>query len=133
MATVTRSLPFQPDRVSLERPLAGPSMVFDLREETEMLRRESAWRRNRHNARTLAKYADLRVVLTVAQAGVRMKAHEPNERIAVHVLRGHVRLMAGDRVIDVREGQLAALDKALAHEIDAVEESAFLLHVSWPT
>ncbi len=33
--------------------------------------------------------------------------------------------------IEVRAGQLAALDKAMAHEIEALEESAFLIYVSW--
>lgn len=131
MATATPSRPFQPDRVSLARPLADPSMAFDLRPEIQALRQESAWSRNGHNARTLAKYADLRIVLAVAKPGVRMKAHEPNERISVNVLRGHVRLAAGDRTIEIREGQLAAVDKSMTHEIEAIEESAFLLHVSW--
>lgn len=132
MATAITNRPFQPDRVSLARPLAQASMVFDLEAELAALRRESAWHRNGHNARTLAKYADLRIVLAAAQRGVSMKTHEPNERIAVQVLRGHVRFGAGDRVIDVREGQLVTLDKSTAHGIEAVEESAFLLHVSWP-
>jgi quercetin dioxygenase-like cupin family protein len=133
MATAMHTHPFQRDRESLARPLADPAMTFDLDAELEALRGESAWEKNRHNARTLAKYADLRIVLATAKAGVRMKAHEPNERIAVHVLRGHVRLLAGDDEIEVRAGQLAALDKALVHDIEAVEESAFLIHVSWPS
>ena len=132
MATAIPTRPFQPDRESLARPLARPSMAFDLKAELAALRRESAWQRNGHNARTLAKYPDMRIVLAAARRGVRMKTHEPKERIAVQVLRGRVRFEAGDQVIEVVEGQLVTLDKSIAHEIEAVEESAFLLHVSWP-
>ncbi len=107
-------------------------MAFDLNAELTALRRESAWQRNGHNARTLAKYPDLRIVLATAQRGVRMRTHEPNERIAVQVLRGRVRFGAGDQVIEAAEGQLVTIDKSMAHEIEALEESAFLLHVSWP-
>ncbi len=131
MAIATKTRPFDPDRESLARPLADPSMMFDLAAEMEALRRESAWSRNHHNARTLAKYPDMRLVLAAAEAGVRMKTHEPNERIAIHVLRGRVRLLAANAPIEVRAGQLAALDKAMAHEIEALEESAFLIYVSW--
>ncbi len=68
----------------------------------------------------------------MAQRGVRIKTHEPNERIAIQVLRGHVRFEVGDQVIDAHEGQLVMVDRAIAHGIQAVEESAFVLHVSWP-
>ncbi len=132
MATAIPTRPFHTDRVSLARPLAQPSMAFDLNAELNALRRESAWQCNGHNARTLAKYPDMRIVLAVAQRGVRIKPHEPDERIAIQVLRGHVRFEVGDQVIDAHEGQLVTVDRGIAHEIEAVEESAFVLHVSWP-
>jgi quercetin dioxygenase-like cupin family protein len=107
-------------------------MAFDLNDELNSLMGESAWQRNGHNARTLAKYPDLRIVLAAAQRGARIKTHEPNERIAVQVLRGRIRFGVGDRVIEAGEGQLVTVDKSMAHEIEAIEESAFLLHVSAP-
>src|SRR5512143_791253 len=107
MAVVPPTRPFATDRISLERPLAGPFLRFDLADEIDALRRESAFARNRHNGRTLAKYADMRIVLEVAQRGTRMKTHEPGERTSVHVLRGRVRLHVGDgSVVEVRAGQL---------------------------
>ena len=132
MSFAANPRPFQPDRENLARPLAGPFMTFDLVAESEALRRETAYQRNRHNARTLAKYADLRIVLEVAQEGARLTTHEPDERIAVQVLRGRLRVRAGDATIEVAAGHLAALDKATAHQMEALEDSAFLIYVSWP-
>ncbi len=132
MATAIPTRPFHTDRVSLARPLAQPSMAFDLNAELNALRRESAWQCNGHNARTLAKYPDMRIVLAVARRGMHIKTHEPNERIAIQVLRGHVRFDAADQVIDAHDGQLVTIDRAMAHEIQVVEESAFMLYVSWP-
>ena len=132
MAYGASTRPFLPDRPSLERPLSGPCLEFDLDAELARLRSEDTWRRSGHNARTLAKYADVRIVLGCARAGTRMSTHEANERIAVQCLSGHVRVYAGAKTLDLRAGHLAVADKAMAHDIEAVTDSAFLLSVSWP-
>jgi len=133
MAVAPPIRPFEPDRVSLERPLAAPFLRFDLADEIDKLRRESAFTRNGHNGRTLAKYPDMRIVLEVAQRGTRMKTHEPGERTSIHVLRGRVRLHVGDgSVVEARAGQLVAMDRSTTHEIAAADDCAFLLTVSMP-
>ena len=133
MAHATPAVPFLPDRQSLERPLSGTSLDFDFDAEVARLRSEEAWRRNGHNARTLAKYPDVRIVLACARSGTRLSTHEPNLRLTVQCLTGHVRVYAGGRIVDVKEGHLAVIDRAMAHDIEAVRESAFLLSVSWPS
>ncbi len=133
MAYATTTRPFTPDRISLERPLSGPCLEFDLEADLARLHAEDTWRRNGHNARTLAKYPDTRIVLGCARAGTRMSAHEPNERLTVQCLSGHVRVYAGGKAVDLRAGHLAVADKAMAHDIEAVKDSSFLLSVSWPT
>lgn len=132
MAYAASTRPFLPDRLSLERPLSGPSLEFDLEAELARLRSEDTWRRNGHNAQTLAKYPDVRIVLGCARAGTRMPTHEPNERLTVQCISGHVRVYAAGKAMDVKAGHLAVVDKAMAHDIEAVKDSAFLLSVSWP-
>ena len=133
MAYAAPTRPFLPDRPSLERPLSGPCLEFDLEAGLARLRSEDTWRRNGHNAQTLAKYADVRIVLGCARAGTRISTREPNERITVQCLSGHVRVFAGGKVVDLKAGHLAVADKAMAHDIEAVKDSAFLLSVSRPT
>ncbi|HMA47830.1 MAG TPA: hypothetical protein VKP11_11665 [Frankiaceae bacterium] len=120
-------------RVSLERPLAGPHLSFDLSQEIGRLRREPIFGVLGHDARTLVKYPDLRLVLTVARRGIRMRTHETDERLTIQCMSGHMRvhLPDGGRV-DVTGGQLLALDRAMAHELEMLDESAFLLCLSWP-
>ena len=48
-------------------PMAGPFMEFDLPAEIHRLHAETTWSTG-HNARTLIKYDDFRVVLTALQA-----------------------------------------------------------------
>ncbi len=133
MAYATPTRPFAPDRVSLERSLSGPCLDFDLEADLARLRGEDAYRRNGHNARTLAKYPDVRIVLGCARAGTRISIREPNERLTIQCLSGLVRVDAGGKAVDLAAGHLAVADKAMAHDIEAVTDSAFLLSVSWPT
>jgi len=119
-------------RVSLERPLSGPALSFDLPFETALLREEPEWAARGHNARTLAKYPDTRIVLAVMKRGVRIYTHETDERMTIHLLGGRIRVwLPYGESIEVGAGNLATLDRAVAHEIEAVEEAAFLLTVTW--
>lgn len=112
-------------------PMASPFLEFDLAAEVNRLRGETTWSTGR-NARTLVKYDDLRVVLTALQANVRIGAHKSDGRVSVHLVSGHLRLNAAGRMFDLRPGSLVALDRGTTHDIEALEESAFLLTIAWP-
>lgn len=132
MPTATPVEPHQ-SRVSLERPLEGPCLTFDLPFERARLEAEETYARTGHNARTLAKYPDTRVVLTALKAGSKVRTHETDERIAVQVMTGRVRLwLPYGTSEEIGEGGFAVLDRAVAHELEALEDSAFLLTVTWP-
>ncbi|MDP3720113.1 MAG: cupin domain-containing protein [Acidobacteriota bacterium] len=106
-------------------------MEFDLPAETHRLHTESTWSAG-HNARTLIKYDDLRVVLIALHASARLPTHKTEGRISIHVLSGHVQVKAAERTFSLRPGGLIALDQGVPHEVEALEESAFLLTLAWP-
>lgn len=126
---LSRSQPFG-ERFSLERPLDGPHLTFDLAAEADRLRREAPWTERGHNAITLAKYADLRLVLTVLRGGMHMLTHEPEERLALQVVAGRVSVRTGRQRLELSAGHLATLDRAMAHEVEALEDATFLLTVA---
>jgi len=117
------------ERISLERSLQGPHLSFHLGAEADRLRRERPWKEHGHNAITLAKHPDLCLVLEVLRAGSRIATRDPQERLSLEVLSGRIRLHTGSRTIDLSPGHLVVLDRATAHEVEAVEDSAFLLTV----
>ena len=106
-------------------------MEFDLAAEVHRLHGETTWTTGQ-NARTLLKYDDLRVVLTALQANTKIPEHKTDGRISVHVLSGHIQLRASGCTFNLRPGGLLALDHGVAHDIEALEESAFLLTIAWP-
>jgi quercetin dioxygenase-like cupin family protein len=128
VAQVAKSNPFG-ERFSLERPLEGSHLSFDLPAEIDRLRRERPWKEGGHNAITLAKYSDLRLVLAVLRSGMHMVTHEPDERIALQLLSGRLRVRTGTQAVELHAGELLTLDRTTAHEIEALEDAGFLLTV----
>ena len=112
-------------------PMAGPFIDFDLPAEVHRLHAETTWTTGQ-NARTLIKYDNLRVVLTALRTNARLPEHKTEGRISVHVLSGHIQLRADGRTFSLRAGGLLALDRGVLHDVEALEESAFLLTIAWP-
>ncbi len=112
--------------------VAGPALTFDLAEEASRLRAEEAWHQGTNNAKTLVKEPDFRIVLIVVKRGARLQEHRASGRISVQTLSGHVRLHLPDHAVDLPAGRLLALEPGIAHDVEALEESAFLLTIAWP-
>ena len=111
--------------------MAGPYLEFDLTRELKGLHSEPAWSSGQ-NAKTLVKYDDFRVVLTALKARARLPGHQTDGRIPIQTLAGHIQVRAEGRTFDLPTGSLLALDQGLAHDVEALEESAFLLTIAWP-
>ena len=112
-------------------PTASQFLEFDLMREVHQLHEEANWHTG-HNARTLVKYDDLRVVLISLKANMHIPEHKAEGRISVHVLSGHIRLKASTRTFDLHTANLLALDQGIPHDVYALEDSSFLLTIAWP-
>ena len=97
-----------------DRPVEVPLLHLQLSEQLERLRQEPTWRTSGRNAITLAKEPALRVVLM----------------LTFHVLTGSVTFRAGARVESLGSGELIVLESTVAHEVEALEESACLLTIA---
>jgi quercetin dioxygenase-like cupin family protein len=115
---------------SINRPLAGPMLTFDLQEQLEQLRREDSYQRSGRAGRTLAKSGRLRLVLVAMTPDTVIGTHQAESPMTVHVLRGHIHYRADGGVQELREGQVLFFGPGDAHDIRAVEDSALLLTLS---
>jgi quercetin dioxygenase-like cupin family protein len=111
--------------------MAATYLEFDLAREVEQLHREPGWASGQ-NARTLIKYDDFRVVLTALKRGTKIPGHQTEGRISIHTVAGHIQVRAQGRTFDLAAGGLLALDRGVAHDVEALEESAFVLTIAWP-
>lgn len=123
--------------------MAGPDptelgQIFDLAAVEQELRREEAYAREGHTARTLVRAHDLRVVLIAMQAGSRVAAHTMDETVSIQALGGRVRLQAprlarpgAGGKLELTAGQVLVVEARTEHAIEAVGDSAVLLTFGW--
>ncbi len=120
---------------SPERPMhevARAANTFDLAAEVDRLHSEESWRQGTRNAKTLVKEPDLRIVVIALRQGGRMEEHRAPGHISIQTLTGRLRLQVRDQTIDLPAGHVLALDPDVAHDVEALDESAFLLTIAWP-
>ncbi len=113
------------------RQVAAPLLTFDLAQELASLKQETSWHRGDRNARTLVQESGFRVVLTALKAATQLQQHQAAGWSSVHCLEGHVRLESGEDSVDLPAGRLLVLEPGVAHNVEAVEESAFLLSIAF--
>jgi len=112
--------------------LAEPLLQIDLDRELQQLRREDSWQRETgRSSKTLAKYPDFRIVLILMKSGTRMRQHRAEGRISIQQLKGQVRIHLAVRKVTLSTGHLLVLDCGVLHDVEALEESALLLTISW--
>jgi quercetin dioxygenase-like cupin family protein len=104
-----------------------------LEEELDELRRQPHYGTSVPSGRTLLKEPDLRIVLMALKAGGRMEEHHASGPISVQVLEGHVRMHLPDGAVDVPSGRILTLEPRIPHDVEALEDSAFLLTIGRTT
>ena len=112
--------------------LSAPVLTFDLAAEIEQLNGEEHWVKDGRISKTLVKHSDFRIVLMFMKAGTLMQEHKTDARISIHALSGRLLIKLDEQTVDLLAGHLLVLEKGLAHDVTALEESAFLLSISWP-
>lgn len=113
------------------QPMSARYLEFDLAREVEQLHREPEWATG-HDAKTLVKFEDFRVVMIALRARARIPEHQTEGRIAIQTISGHVEVRAEGRTFDLPAGSLLSLDRGLQHDVEALEDSAVLLTIAWP-
>ena len=123
-------------RQSLTRlpELADEVIRKNISEELEKLKDAPTWKRDAgRSSETIVKYAEFRIVLVRMKPGSYMSHHRAEGPISVQVILGKVRIhLPDDRMEDLDPGDLLTLERCLEHDVEALEESAFLLTIAWP-
>jgi quercetin dioxygenase-like cupin family protein len=112
--------------------LSAPLLTFDLAGEIEQLNNEEHWLKGGRISKTLVKHSDFRIVLMFMKAGTLMQEHKTDARISIHALSGRLLIKLDRRTVELPAGHLLVLEKGLLHDVNALEESVFLLSISWP-
>lgn len=114
--------------------LAEEVIRRSIAEELESLKTAPSWQRESgRSSETLVKYEEFRIVLVRMKQGSYMSHHRAEGPISIQALQGKIRVhLPEDRVEDLKPGDLLTLERCLEHDVEALEESAFLLTIAWP-
>lgn len=105
---------------------------IDLAAEMKLLEEEQTLERVGRNAKTLVKRPDFRVVLTAIRKGARIAAHTASGPVTVQALRGRMRMQTEQGTVELGAGHVLALERDERHDVEALEDSVFLLTIAWP-
>lgn len=111
--------------------LTEPSAQFMLEQEAEDLIHSPQWRTGIAR-KVLVQYPDFQITLRRMKAGAHIPNHHNPGRICVQTVTGHIRMRADGMLFDLPKGAILVLDRAVTHDVEALEESAFLLTVALP-
>jgi len=119
-------MPEQSSRQAL-RPSAGGMVSLNIMDEAARLKAKPEWSWEDRLAVSLVKDDGFNILLMLLKKGARLAEHRTKGPIAVQVLSGLVRFSAAGKDAELASGSMAALDRNVVHELEALEESSVLL------
>jgi quercetin dioxygenase-like cupin family protein len=106
----------------------------NIQDELNKLKDAESWQREAgRSSETIVKYPQFRIVLIRMKPGSYISHHRAEGPISVHAVLGKIRVnLPDDRMEELNPGDLLALERGLEHDVEALEECAFLLTIAWP-
>ena len=122
--TDTYTRPWTPEEL-----VGGTIASFGLDALAEQLRTEDAYRKHGRCGLTLARGEHLTMVLTVVKAGKGIEEAQPPGPVTMVLLAGRATLAThdADRRVPLAPGTAVAFAPAVAHRIEAAEDSTLLI------
>ncbi len=111
------------------RALSGPAITFAIAEEIKLLRQEPEWISGTRNSVTVVKSSNLSVVLTAIKKGATLCGHQVDGPITLQVVSGAIQFSVAGEPRTLVAGTVIALDNAVPHDIEALEDSELLLTI----
>jgi quercetin dioxygenase-like cupin family protein len=104
---------------------------FDLAHEMAEFEHHKPWASGIHS-KTLFKKKDFRAVLICMEADSTIREHHADGTSSVQVLKGAIRYKTQGQIYELKPGSLLTLGASIKHDVEAIDDSAFLLTISWP-
>jgi quercetin dioxygenase-like cupin family protein len=102
---------------------------FDLAREIANTEAEKPWPSGLRT-KVLRKTSDLRIILICMESAALLKEHQVSGTSTVQVLKGRIRYRALEQAYDLQPGSLLTVGASIRHEVEALEDAAFLLTIA---
>jgi quercetin dioxygenase-like cupin family protein len=112
--------------------LSTPVILKNVWYEIEKLKNAPTWQLTTgHSSETLAKYPDFTVVLVLMKATTVMSKHRVSGRTSISVIQGRIEVhLFEEQTLHLSAGEILMMDKGITHDVQALEECAFLLTIA---
>jgi len=107
-------------------------VTHDLEEELFHFVNHKPWQSGVYS-KLLVKADDLRVILIAMESNAKMKEHHSDGTTVIHVLKGALCVRVQSKPQHLQNGQTLTLASGVKHDIEARDESVFLVTIAWPT
>jgi quercetin dioxygenase-like cupin family protein len=112
-----------------DREVSGPAVTFAIADEIKRLRQEPEWISGDRNSVTVVKTSNLSVVLTAIKKGAKLCGHQVEGPITLHVISGRIQFSVAGEPRAIGAGTVIALDNDVPHDIEALDDSEFMLTI----
>lgn len=116
-----------------KRILDAPLVGMNIPEFIKQIKSEQAWKSGDKNALTIYKANTMRIVLIGLHQNAVLQKHTAEGNISVQVLEGEIKFNTEEASSTLEKGGMVALHKGIAHSVEAVKESVFLLTLALAT
>ena len=106
-----------------------PSTCLDLNAIAAVLRSEPNAGQRGHRQETVFKHGNVTVALFVFDRFSRLPEHVAQGTVTIHVLKGWMKISAGDVQRELKAGQMLVVNSGVRHGLKAEEESEVLVTV----
>jgi quercetin dioxygenase-like cupin family protein len=107
----------------------GGLVAVDLRAEIARLKNEPAWAGNDRHGSSLVKGDGINVALMMLKKGAKLQEHHTRAPITLQLIEGRINFIAHGKTQLLTPTMIVALDRAIEHSVEALEESAIVLTV----
>jgi quercetin dioxygenase-like cupin family protein len=107
----------------------GGLVAVDIKAEIARLKSEPAWASGDRHGSSLVKGDGINVALMMLKKGAKLQQHHTRAPITLNVIEGRINFIARGKTQLAAAGTMVALDRAIEHSVEALEESAIVLTV----
>ena len=107
----------------------GGLVAVDIKAEIARLKSEPAWASGDRHGSSLVKGDGINVALMMLKKGAKLQEHHTRAPITLNVIEGRINFIAKGKTQLATAGTMVALDRAIEHSVEALEESAIVLTV----
>jgi quercetin dioxygenase-like cupin family protein len=111
------------------RALEAQVLTFSVDKKIAQLKKETEWINGDRNAVTLQKNSNLRVVLIALHKGATLHEHTVDGPITLFVVSGKIKFVCGNKEVNVESNGLIVLEKITSHDVEALEDTTFILTI----